>query len=219
MKKFILGLLVGISITAAGSVYADEGLQKIEAYLRPTLPITLDGNSVTLESPPVMYDGSTYLKLRDVAKLTGLSVIWNDNTQTVELGMSKGGKPMSDNSTSLETDNTEAIKMQQIKPIGTSKATVILDKEYIKTNGDYYFVEADGNKYVSGVALRDPYEVFWNSPIANFKLEDTEVSITLSNEYYPNVDAFLINGMTVFKLSLLGLTGHIEGDTLIITKQ
>jgi hypothetical protein len=36
----------------------------------------------------VMVDGSTYLKLRDVAALTGLDVNWNEQTQTVELGTS-----------------------------------------------------------------------------------------------------------------------------------
>lgn len=85
MKKFIVGVLVGVAITAASSAFADEGLEKIEAYLRPSLPVTLYGSPLILESPPVMVDGNTYLKLRDVAAATGLDVNWNDTTQTVEL--------------------------------------------------------------------------------------------------------------------------------------
>lgn len=85
MKKFFSGMLVGIFVTVSGAVFAEDGLEKIDAYLRPSLPITLDGNAVTLESPPVMYDGSTYLKLRDLSNLTGILVNWNEETQTVEL--------------------------------------------------------------------------------------------------------------------------------------
>jgi hypothetical protein len=95
MKKFLMGLIIGAAIMLTGSIYADEGMQKVEAYLRPTLPIILNGQAVTLESSPVMYDGSTYLKLRDVAALTGLKVNWNDATQTVELGKNEGGSTVS----------------------------------------------------------------------------------------------------------------------------
>jgi hypothetical protein len=90
LKKFVSGVIFGIILATTASVYADEGLQKIEAYLRPTLPITLNGQAVKLEGTPIMYDGSTYLKLRDVAGLTGLQVNWSDATQTVELGTVKG---------------------------------------------------------------------------------------------------------------------------------
>jgi hypothetical protein len=106
MKKLVIGFIVGFIFATAGAVYADEGLQKVEAYLRPTLPITLDSKPVTLESSPIMYDGSTYLKLRDLSKLTGLQVNWNDATQTVELGSTtKGVTPMAVTSTT-PTDTT-----------------------------------------------------------------------------------------------------------------
>lgn len=85
MRKTAAGFIMGIVLATGISVYADEGFEKIEAYLRPSLPITLDGKRINLESPPVMVDGSTYLKLRDVSLLTGLFVNWNDDTQTVEL--------------------------------------------------------------------------------------------------------------------------------------
>ncbi|OAS19243.1 stalk domain-containing protein [Paenibacillus oryzisoli] len=111
MKKFIIGLLVGVAITVAGSVYADEGLEKIEAYLRPSLPVTLNGEVLKLDSSPVMVDGSTYLKLRDVATVTGLTVNWNDATQTVELS-NKGVSKVSELSTT--TENLESLKNQRI---------------------------------------------------------------------------------------------------------
>jgi hypothetical protein len=88
MKKFkgyMITFLAGALFATAGSAFAANGLQKVEAYLRPSLPVTLNGEKIQLEYPPVMYDGSTYLKLRDVSKLTGLIVNWNEKTETVEL--------------------------------------------------------------------------------------------------------------------------------------
>lgn len=85
MKKVVASFLAGVLMATAISVYADDGLEKIEAYVRKGLPITLNGNKVELENPPVIVDGSTYLRLRDVAKITGVEVNWNEYTQTVEL--------------------------------------------------------------------------------------------------------------------------------------
>jgi hypothetical protein len=85
MKKFVIGLVVGLSLMFSFQVFAEDGLTKIEAYLRPGLIVTLDNQRVNFESPPVMVDGNTYLKLRDVAALTDLHVNWIEATQTVEL--------------------------------------------------------------------------------------------------------------------------------------
>lgn len=85
MKKFIFGLFVGVVLATATSVYADDGLEKVEAFLRPNLPIILNGQEVKLGSPSVMVDGNIYLKLRDIVTMTGMQIGWDEATQTVEL--------------------------------------------------------------------------------------------------------------------------------------
>lgn len=131
MKKLVIGFLVGFIFATAGAVYADEGLQKVEAYLRPTLPITLDSKPITLESSPIMYDGSTYLKLRDLSKLTGLQVNWNDATQTVELGSTTKGVTTMAVTSTTPTDTTY-----------NGLRAIIL-------NGETYFAMFDYNKKFS----------------------------------------------------------------------
>ncbi|KIL38498.1 hypothetical protein SD70_26035 [Gordoniibacillus kamchatkensis] len=85
-RQLIVGILIGCFLMLGTSVFAEDGLQKIEAYLRPNLPITLNGSSIKLDNSPVMYNGNTYLRLRDLASLLpGLSINWNEQTQTVEL--------------------------------------------------------------------------------------------------------------------------------------
>jgi hypothetical protein len=86
MKKFILGLLVGITVTMSTSVFADSTLSKIEAYVNPSISIVIDGKKAELHNAPINYDGSTYLPLRETATLFGKDVTWNEESQTIELG-------------------------------------------------------------------------------------------------------------------------------------
>jgi hypothetical protein len=139
MKKLIVGFIAGFIFATAGAVYADEGLQKVEAYLRPSLPITLDGKSVTLESPPVVYDGSTYLKLRDLAKLTGLQVNWNDATQTVELGTSGVNKL-----TTQATGVIQETNYQGIKAININGVTYFSPSDYNQKFNDEKTFKVNG---------------------------------------------------------------------------
>lgn len=225
MKKFVMGLIVGIAIATTGSIYADEGLQKIEAYLRPTLPITLNGAAVTLESSPVMYDGSTYLKLRDLAALTGLLVNWNDATQTVELGKSEVVGTVTEIPQTIpviltEPGPQESETKSEIKPTHLKKIVFNLDKTITKDNdaNDYGFIEVDNNQYVSVGTF--PYVIDWKKPNINIKQEDkSDIVIVVSETYSTNVDAFTREGTVYVKLSTVGLKAHSEGDTLIIEKQ
>ncbi|MGG1520215.1 copper amine oxidase N-terminal domain-containing protein [Paenibacillus oryzisoli] len=97
MKKLITGIIIGSALTASTAVAADTTLQKIEAYLNPSLPITLDGTKLELQNPPITYNGTTYLPLRDFATTFNKDVNWNDSTKTVELG----SKAVSVNSDSI----------------------------------------------------------------------------------------------------------------------
>lgn len=135
MKKFIMGVVVGAVFATGTAAYADEGLQKVEAYLRPSLSIELDGKPVKLDSAPVMYDGSTYLKLRDVAALTGLQVDWNETTQTVEL-QSEGAKTM----TATQTADPQETTYHGMRAIIKNGITYFSPKDY----EDKYF--KDGKK-------------------------------------------------------------------------
>lgn len=85
MKKFLLGLLVGIAITVSSSAFADTTSTKVEAYLKNDLPIYLDGKKVNLNNAPIIYEGNTYLPLRETATIMGKDVQWNEKTQTIEL--------------------------------------------------------------------------------------------------------------------------------------
>lgn len=85
MKKFVLGLIVGICITIPASLYA-ENVQQITAYVNPNLKITIDGEQVDLGEPAILYNHRTYLPLRWIAEnVMGMEVEWDQETQTATL--------------------------------------------------------------------------------------------------------------------------------------
>jgi hypothetical protein len=133
MRKFrftsglSIGLIAGILLTVGTSSFAEDGLQKIDAYLRPDLPITLNGQSIKLESSPVMVDGNTYLKLRDISKLTGIGVNWNENSQTVELATYGSNLPT--NTPPITVVTPEPTPTPFVKPTPTVTPVIIKDKE------------------------------------------------------------------------------------------
>ncbi|NOU62573.1 hypothetical protein GC096_00755 [Paenibacillus sp. LMG 31461] len=72
MKKFILGLICGIALTATTAVYASESIQ---AYLFP-VKIEINGQSKELPSEykVLNYNGHAYVPIRFIGESLGLGV-------------------------------------------------------------------------------------------------------------------------------------------------
>lgn len=155
MKKFVIGLLVGIALTISGSVFAEDGLEKITAYLRKDLPIKLDGQQLKLQNPPIVYDGSTYVPLRELSGIVGVGVEWNDKTQTVEL---------SSKSTSNMTISTEGNEQQSM-----TQSTIYLNGRSI--------IEILGKKYP------DNEKKISLSPEGLLKIDSQEFQLQFSKEH------------------------------------
>lgn len=84
MKKFTMGLVVGLLITMSISVYASGGLEKITAYINNDVKVEIDGEKFTSEFPILVYEGRTYLPLRTVGEdILDKVVDWDNDTQTV----------------------------------------------------------------------------------------------------------------------------------------
>lgn len=76
-----LTILLGISFSAG--VYADTVIQKVDAYLRPDFKVIVDGKLAALTSPALIYDGSSYLPLKAIAKELGAQVNWDEATKSI----------------------------------------------------------------------------------------------------------------------------------------
>lgn len=83
MKKFILGVLVGISITAAGSAYADDIVQSVVGKsVDGQLPVKISGKQLPTQA--IVVEGTSYLPVRAVGESLNMEVKY-DPTTGIEL--------------------------------------------------------------------------------------------------------------------------------------
>jgi hypothetical protein len=176
LKKVLAGFVSGVIVATAASVYADDGLQKIEAYLRPALPIVLDGKKLELQNPPLIYDGSTYLPLREMAGVFSKAVNWNEETQTVELGKL--------------SSTTEIIELHGY--ISDSAVPAIKYNERI-----YLPARAGVDKY--GIYHFTKYD----SATKSYLFDKTDISVSICDSPANSCRSFNIGGDTYIEESLL----------------
>jgi hypothetical protein len=83
MKKFISGLALGLTISAASAAYASDTVQ---AYLF-NARYMFNGEEKTLEAPytSLNYEGHAYVPIRFIAENTGLQVNYDEFSQTVKI--------------------------------------------------------------------------------------------------------------------------------------
>ncbi|UUZ95890.1 copper amine oxidase N-terminal domain-containing protein [Paenibacillus sp. P25] len=81
--KRVLLLTAAISGAFTAGVYAQDVLQRVDAYLRPDFSIVLDGKPVQLSGPALVYDDKSYLPLKELGNLLGASILWKADTKTI----------------------------------------------------------------------------------------------------------------------------------------
>lgn len=84
----LTGVVGALAVSVAGAAAVR---QAITAELRPDITVELNGSAQALTDAngnpvyPIIYNNSTYLPVRAVGELAGLTVNWDDATQTVEM--------------------------------------------------------------------------------------------------------------------------------------
>lgn len=95
-KVLFLTVLMGTCFTAG--VFASDGIEKVDAFLRPDFQIVLDGQDVELDTPALIYDDKSYLPLKAIAGLVNVDVKWEERSKTIYLNTRYPGQPVYDNS-------------------------------------------------------------------------------------------------------------------------
>lgn len=88
MKKAIIGLVAGMLIGSAGMAAAAT-TQTVQAAIAK-FTFSVDGQKQTLKNDPLVYKGTTYLPVREVAEMTGYGLEYNNTEKSIDL-KSKGG--------------------------------------------------------------------------------------------------------------------------------
>ena len=84
----LTGVVGALAVSVAGAAAVR---QAITAELRPDITVELNGSTQTLTDAngnpvyPIIYNNSTYLPVRAVGELSGMTVNWDNATQTVEM--------------------------------------------------------------------------------------------------------------------------------------
>ncbi|MGO4497081.1 stalk domain-containing protein [Paenibacillus sp. 2RAB27] len=80
-KVAIVGTLMGTCFGAG--VYAQDVLQRVDAYLRSDYKVVVNGQAVQLANPPLIYNNSSYLPVKELAGHLGAVVNWQESTKTI----------------------------------------------------------------------------------------------------------------------------------------
>ncbi|CAN7453585.1 stalk domain-containing protein [Paenibacillus sp. LjRoot153] len=80
-KVAIVGTLMGTCFGAG--VYAQDVLHRVDAYLRNDYKVVVNGQAVQLANPPLIYNNSSYLPVKELAGYLGAVVNWQENTKTI----------------------------------------------------------------------------------------------------------------------------------------
>lgn len=120
-RTLLLALAIGTSFAAG--VYASDGIQRVDAYLRPDFKVVTNGDSKAVSSTPLIYNDQTYLPLRDLAGVLDSTVSWDGPTKTIYVSKRLSGGTVKD-----LPDVYKEITM--INP-GTYEATYLGTKYYL----------------------------------------------------------------------------------------
>lgn len=80
-KFAIIGTLMGTCFGAG--VYAQDVLQRVNAYLRSDFKVVVNGQAIELANPPLIYNNSSYLPVKELGGYLDAVVNWTESTKTI----------------------------------------------------------------------------------------------------------------------------------------
>lgn len=132
MKKMIIGLVAGMLIGSATAAVAATS-PTVQAVVSK-YAISVDGQQQTLKSDPLVYNGTTYLPVREVAGLTGYDLQFDAKSKKIDLQSKAEGveKPVS---VETKTQSPQWVSLSQLSKYGIT-ATGNLTSEITLKSGD-----------------------------------------------------------------------------------
>jgi hypothetical protein len=206
MKKKTAASLIALAMLGCmgTGVYAGTNLQQIKAYLNPSLKFKVDGVPAQLTNEkgavvsPITYNNTTYLPIRAVSGLLGVTVNYEASTGTVHLGEQSEGISIADGFDS------------QYRTKDPDK-TVYKDKDY----KDVFFNNSEGNRSSSFMLYPNKkYQKLYlqvaaiGKDIEQFTIKDSDADKELRQ-----VNVSAADGLTTVEVDISGVgTLYIYGD-------
>jgi hypothetical protein len=111
-KKVALLAFLLTGAFAAGAA-ASNGIERVDAFLRPDFKLIVDGKTAKLDNPILVYNDTSYLPIREISGLLGADVNWNNSSNTAYVNSRFEGQP----SAPVDSGEYKEIEMKNPNPI------------------------------------------------------------------------------------------------------
>lgn len=112
IKCFLLGFGLGAIVFTGPKVSAFDGLHNIKVAFS-NRPIYIEGSKANLSNKPILYEGTTYLPMRDVAQALGKEVLYDTSSRTIYI-YSKGNEPTINEGKDNKQQDKDLAKQQEV---------------------------------------------------------------------------------------------------------
>lgn len=159
MKKFVIGIIIGFTIGLAGTAVANNAT--IQATIQ-SFNFVVDGKQKTLSVDPIVYNGTTYLPVRNVSNLLGYDVAYQAENRTIILTYQGGDQE--------ETQVTgDFISFSELKELGVYIIHTASNTTRIVRNGKFVEINTPNE---SG-----EYRTLHSDLVLHIKIEDGETKV------------------------------------------
>lgn len=111
-KKVALLAFLLTGAFAAGAA-ASNGIERVDAFLRPDFKLIVDGKAAQLNKPILIYDDTSYLPIREISGLLNADVNWDNSSNTAYVNSRYAGQP----TTPEDSEDYKEIEMKSPSPI------------------------------------------------------------------------------------------------------
>lgn len=174
MKKLILGMVIGLLVGTTGTALASSDLvgTKVQAVFA-SFNLVINGVTKEMETAPLVYNGTSYLPVKEIANLTGFDVTYKADSRTIELN-SATPKPTEK---VVNEMTTETVKPEKVGDVDRTAWPMITDlTDY---HGITYAARPNGESLLKKGTLVftiPPYDRNWPS---NSETSYTDGEITI----------------------------------------
>lgn len=213
MKKKMTAALTAFAVLGGmgTGVYAGANLQEIKAFLNPSIKFKMNGQPVQLKNgsgaviAPISYKDTTYLPVRSVSDLLGVTVKFDAATNTISLGEQTAGVLIA----------TGFDNMYHTKDPGK---TVYKDKDY----KDVFFDDASSDRGSSFMLQPDKkYQKLYlqiaaiGGEIKDFSIQDADTNTVLKKQTIDPASGLTTIEVDIAGVSSLYLTGDVKKGTSV----
>jgi hypothetical protein len=140
MKKFWIGLIVGLILAIPVGAHADEVISLVGKTIQGEFDVSLNGKK--LNNRAIVIDGTSYVPIREIGESFGLDVSFDSNK-----GISLKQKESNDDA-KLKADNDRAQKYQDLLKQSQDLDKKIESLSPILQPYEQYVRDAQGNLYI-----------------------------------------------------------------------